>query len=166
VSHSSLADLIPFPHFVSPPSHCDVASLFRLIPLEPCASARFSRERSALPNSAPVTHLESTLPRPHESVSKQRTLTLLESALTSLRDSHRKQRTSSPSESTLTQLSSVSHLESTLTKKAGEGGKCSAVPAPVPTRSGGRHLRCTPSMTGERNRPVVARQEDRQLSVL
>ena len=82
---------------------------------------------SALPKTASLTLLESTLPDTNESVSKQTTLTLLESALTSLQSAHSKQRTSNITESTLTQFMTVSPLESALPKKVGGGGvSCSA----------------------------------------
>ena len=77
---------------------------------------------SALPRSAPTTPAESTLTKPHESVSKQTTLTLAESALTSFSTSHSKQRTSSLIESALTRFVTLTPLESALTKKVGGGG--------------------------------------------
>ena len=77
---------------------------------------------SALPKTASLTLLESTLPDTHESVSKQTTLTLLESALTRVQSAHSKQRTSNITESTLTQFVNVSPLESALPKKVWGGG--------------------------------------------
>ena len=76
---------------------------------------------SALLEGPSITPLESTLPRPHESLSKQKTLTRLESALTRLRTWHTKQRTLSPVESALTRLLALSPLESALPEKRGEG---------------------------------------------
>ena len=77
---------------------------------------------SALPRTAPTTPAESTLTKPHESVSKQTTLTLAECALTSFSTSLSKQRTSSLIESTLTRFVTLTPLESALTKKVGGEG--------------------------------------------
>ena len=87
---------------------------------------------SALPRTAPTTPAESTLTKPHESVSKQTTLTLAECALTSFSTSLSKQRTSSLIESTLTRFVTVTPLESALTKKVGGEGGVHALTRPLP----------------------------------
>jgi hypothetical protein len=72
--------------------------------------------------SAVLTSLESTLPRPHESVSKQRTLTSLESTLTSSRTSHSKQRTLSPFRMNTYAISLSNSFRMNTSKKGGGRG--------------------------------------------
>jgi hypothetical protein len=79
--------------------------------------SRVSRFRRML--FAELSHLQSTLTRPPESVAKQTTLTFLESTLTKPYHSHSKQRTSSRLESTLTQYLKLSPVVSTLTQNRG-----------------------------------------------
>jgi hypothetical protein len=86
--------------------------------------SRTSGERtgSLATRHSPLSPVESTPPRNHESVSKQTALTSLESALTRLPQPHRKQTTSSLPESTLMQFVNITPLESALPKKGGGGG--------------------------------------------
>jgi hypothetical protein len=81
-----------------------------------------SEHRESKDLSVVLSPLECALPRPHESVSKQRVSSLLESALTSMAMLYSKQRTLSPAESALTQFRTVSPLESALPKKGGGEG--------------------------------------------
>jgi hypothetical protein len=76
---------------------------------------------SALAKDIPPTPAESTLPRPHGSISKQTALNHLECALTDMYASYTKQMVSRRTESTVIQIINLTHSESALAKKEGEG---------------------------------------------
>jgi hypothetical protein len=73
----------------------------------------------------PASRSQSTLPRHHESVSKQRTLTSLKSTLTSSHASHSKQRTLSPFRMNTYTISRCNSSRMNTSKKGvGGGGGC------------------------------------------